>query len=214
MSAPRKLKRETFRATRVMDFFSQKELTAQTGHDVNDWPLVIAKELIDNALDACEDSDIPPDIGVTADAAGITIRDNGPGLPEKTLAGAMDFTVRASSREAYVSPSRGAQGHGLKTLIAMPSVLDPAGGKFTVEAHGKRHVITCETNVVSQRPEVHDDVTRLPKCKNSHLRPGTRKQAFSGGPPYEFNGRREQTAWVLSGRSATCAFPWTRTGAC
>src|SRR6516165_511877 len=87
-----KLVRTTFKTSRVMDFFTEKELVTQTGHEVRDWPLVIVKELVDNALDACEDADIAPIVLVTADAAGITVTDNGPGLPETTLEGAMDFT--------------------------------------------------------------------------------------------------------------------------
>ena len=92
-----------------MDFFSEKELVTQTGHDIQEWPLVIVKELVDNALDACEEADTSPVIAVAAGAAGITIRDNGPGIPDETLRGAMDFTVRASNREAYVAPDRGAK---------------------------------------------------------------------------------------------------------
>jgi DNA topoisomerase VI subunit B len=124
-----------------MDFFSVKELTTQTGHPVSAWPLVIAKELLDNALDACEDRDIPPVIEIVADASGITVTDNGPGLPEATLKGVLDFTVRASDKEGYVSPARGAQGNALKTLLPMPSVIDPEQGRFIVEAHGQRHVL-------------------------------------------------------------------------
>jgi len=45
----RKLERTTFRTSRLLDFFSEKELTAQIGHDSADWPLVNLKELIDNA---------------------------------------------------------------------------------------------------------------------------------------------------------------------
>ena len=74
-----------------MDFFSAKELVTQTGHEVEEWPLVILKELIDNALDACEEAGTPPEITVTADAAGISVADNGPGLPESTLKAALDF---------------------------------------------------------------------------------------------------------------------------
>ena len=70
-----------------MDFFSEKELVTQTGHEVSEWPLVAVKELVDNALDACEEADIAPVICVTADAAGIAVSDNGPGLPEATLCG-------------------------------------------------------------------------------------------------------------------------------
>ena len=55
---------------------------------------------------------------------GITISDNGPGLPPKVVEDILDFSVRVSSREAYVAPDRGAQGNALKTLVAMPFVLD------------------------------------------------------------------------------------------
>ena len=157
-----KLDRTTFRTSREMDFFSEKELVTQTGHDKTEWPFVIVKELIDNALDACEESDIPPNITIAADANGITIADNGPGLPESTLRSALDFTVRASNREAYVAPDRGAQGNALKTILPMPRVLDAEHGRLIVEAHGKRHVITCGADPISQRAEVHDDTTNKP----------------------------------------------------
>jgi DNA topoisomerase VI subunit B len=119
------LERVTFCTSREMDFFSEKELVTQTGHPREEWHLVFIKELIDNALDACEEADIAPVIDVMADAGGIAVADNGPGLPESTLKGAMDFNVRVSNREAYVAPDRGAQGNALKTLLAMPLVLDP-----------------------------------------------------------------------------------------
>jgi len=181
MDAAKKLNRTTFLTSREMDFLSEKELVTQTGHEIGDWPLVILKEPIDNALDACEDADIAPVIEVTADACGITIRDNGPGLPEKTLAGALDFTVRASSREAYVSPCRGAQGNALKTLIPMPRVIDPSDGRFIAETQSKRHVITCGADPISQRAVIHDDVTELPKCKKSRSRAHSKQLASSGG---------------------------------
>jgi hypothetical protein len=154
-----RLNRTTFRTSREMDFFSEKELVAQTGHHRQDWPLVIVKELFDNCLDACEEADVPPVLDVAADATGITVRDNGPGLPEATLKGALDFTVRVSNREAYVSPTRGAQGNALKTLLAMPRVLDPDGGRLIVCARGRRHVITCGADPISQRAVIYDDVT-------------------------------------------------------
>ena len=116
------LNRTTFVTSREMDFFNEKELTTQTGHPVYEWPLVFLKECIDNALDACEEADVAPGITVTAAPEGITVEDNGPGIPESTIEAALDFTVRASNREAYVAPDRGAQGNALKTLIAMPYV--------------------------------------------------------------------------------------------
>ena len=47
---PAQLHRATFRTNRLLDFFSEKELVAQIGHQVAEWPLVAVKELIDNAL--------------------------------------------------------------------------------------------------------------------------------------------------------------------
>ena len=48
-----RLQRETFRTSRLLDFCSEKELVAQTGHRPAQWPLVVLKELVDNAMDAC-----------------------------------------------------------------------------------------------------------------------------------------------------------------
>jgi DNA topoisomerase VI subunit B len=154
-----KLVRTTFGTNRTMDFFSERELVTQTGHPVEEWPQVMLKETIDNCLDACEEGDFAPVINVKADASGISVSDNGPGLPEPTLKGAMDFTIRTSNREAYVAPDRGAQGNALMTLLAMPSVLDPVHGKLIVAANGRRHAITCRADPISQQALIHDDVT-------------------------------------------------------
>ena len=150
------LNRTTFRTSREMDFFSEKELTTQTGHPMQEWPYVIVKELVDNSLDACEEADVSPEIRITADAGGITVTDNGPGIPGDTIEGSLDFTVRVSNREQYVAPDRGAQGNALKTLLAMPSVLDPEAGKIVITSHGVRHEIACRADPISQRPVVED----------------------------------------------------------
>lgn len=59
MTAPT-LGRATFRTSRLLDFCSRKELIAPIGHGQDQWPLVALKELVDNALDECEDAGIPP----------------------------------------------------------------------------------------------------------------------------------------------------------
>jgi DNA topoisomerase VI subunit B len=142
-----------------LDFCSSKELIAQTGHPEHDWPLVGLKELVDNALDACEDAGIAPQVTITVDTDGIAVSDNGPGLPVETLDGVTDFSVRVSSREAYVAPDRGAQGNALKTLIAMPFVLDGSEGRVEVEAHGQRHVIALTVDRIRQEPVIKRTVT-------------------------------------------------------
>jgi DNA topoisomerase VI subunit B len=118
---------------------------------------VIVKELVDNALDAAEEAQIAPEITVCVDENGITVTDNGPGLPAEVVEGVLDFSVRVSSREAYVAPDRGAQGHALKTLLAMPFALDGNAGQVEVEARGVRHVITFAVHAIRPVPDIRHE---------------------------------------------------------
>ena len=155
----KQLQRTTFSTSRLLDFASAKELTAQTGHAVDDWPLVIVKELLDNAIDACEEAGIAPVIAVEVDDDGILVSDNGPGLPASTIEGVLDFSIRVSSREAYVSPTRGAQGNALKTIVAMPFVLsDGERGEVEIAARGSRHCIAFQVDRIRQAPVLDHEV--------------------------------------------------------
>jgi hypothetical protein len=44
MNDRQQLTRTTFSTSRLLDFASVKELTAQTGHEVGEWPLRTAEE--------------------------------------------------------------------------------------------------------------------------------------------------------------------------
>jgi DNA topoisomerase VI subunit B len=121
MTGTHALARKIFKTSRLAEFRSQKELVNQTGHAVDDWPLVVLKELVDNALDACEEAAAAPVIAVRVSGDEIAIIDNGPGIAPDTVENILDFASRTSSREAYVSPTRGAQGNALKTLLAIPA---------------------------------------------------------------------------------------------
>lgn len=160
MSAP--LRRDVFKTSRTMEFCSKKELTNQTGHPETEWPLVILKELLDNALDAAEEMDVAPviKIRVSTEMPEIVIADNGPGISPETVASLLDFTVRVSSREAYVSPTRGAQGNALKTLIAMPFALDGRRGVTVIAARGIANHIAFGVDQLRQVPVI--DHTREP----------------------------------------------------
>jgi DNA topoisomerase VI subunit B len=149
-----KLNRTTFQTSRALDFCSQRELIAQIGHDIEDWPLVIVKELVDNALDACEESGSSPGIAVHVDTNGISVSDNGPGIPPETVAAVLDFEVRVSSREAYVSPTRGAQGNALKTITAIPFAVSGQNGRIDVVSRGLRHSISFTVDQIQQKPKV------------------------------------------------------------
>jgi hypothetical protein len=154
-AASRAVERIPFETSRLMDFFSEKELVTQSGHQRSEWPLVVLKELADNAADACEDASVPPQISVTVDQAGITVADNGPGIPPEVVAGVLKFDRRISSREAYVAPCRGAQGNALKVLAAMSFVLsDNKAGRTRIEARGIWHEIAVGVDRISQLPVI------------------------------------------------------------
>jgi DNA topoisomerase VI subunit B len=132
-------------------------LVLQTGHPVDQWPLVVQKELFDNAVDAVEEAGVAPKIAVAAQTvptASITVSDNGPGIAAATVKALLDFSVRVSSREAYASPTRGAQGNALKTLVAMPFALDGSEGETIIEARGVRHRIRFLVDRIRQVPKI------------------------------------------------------------
>jgi DNA topoisomerase VI subunit B len=152
------LERIVFRTSRLLDFVGQRELTAQIGHAVPEWPLVVLKELVDNAIDGCEEAGVAPVIAievstVTAGAA-ITISDNGPGIAADTVAGILDYSVRVSSRQAYVSPTRGAQGNALKTVVAMPYALHGDRGAVEIVSRGVAHEIVFVVDRIRQEPRI------------------------------------------------------------
>jgi hypothetical protein len=158
-SAKKKLTRVPFTVSRLMEFCTHRELVNQTGHAAGDWPLVVLKELTDNALDACEEAEIAPVIHITVNDDSITIADNGPGIPAKTIDGILDYSIRVSSREAYCSPTRGAQGNALKTILPMGYVLDESEGDerpstTIIEARGLAHRIVFGVDHIRQEPKI------------------------------------------------------------
>jgi hypothetical protein len=169
------LHREAFRTSRLLEFCNRKELIAQTGHNEEEWPLVILKELVDNAIDACEEANIAPEINVQVSpeipggAGEIVIADNGPGIPAETVVDILDYTIRVSSREAYVSPTRGAQGNALKTLVAMPYALDRKEGVTVIAARGIAHIITFRVDHLRHEPVLDYDRVPSPTTKGTRI---------------------------------------------
>jgi Histidine kinase-, DNA gyrase B-, and HSP90-like ATPase len=168
-----KLTRVAFRVSRLMEFCTLRELQNQTGHSADRWPLVVLKELMDNALDAAEEAVIAPVISIAAKSGSIVIQDNGPGIDTETIKAVLDYTIRVSSREAYVSPTRGAQGNALKTILAMGYVLDreredddsinnEAVGVTFIETRGIKHRIEFRADHVTNQPKITHTTTPSP----------------------------------------------------
>ena len=162
-----KLTRVNFKVSRLMEFCNERELQNQTGHSTWDWPLVVAKETIDNALDACEEAEVAPDITVIVEPDTIIIQDNANGIDAETIRSILDYTVRVSSREAYCSPTRGAQGNALKTILAMGYVLDrergdDAAGVTVIESRGVRHRIEFRVDHINNQPKIVHTMSASP----------------------------------------------------
>ncbi|PIU54233.1 MAG: ATP-binding protein, partial [Deltaproteobacteria bacterium CG07_land_8_20_14_0_80_60_11] len=136
-----KLKRATFEVSRELEFFSEKELAMQIGHGRGLWPIALLKELVDNALDAAEAANLPPEVEVEIGDDYFGVRDNGPGLPRETLTRSLDYLKRVSDKVFYVSPTRGQLGNALKLVWAAPFVAHGDHGCVEVWSMGVHHTV-------------------------------------------------------------------------
>ena len=146
--------RKIFSTPRLAEFATRQGLTTRVGRDPVWWPEVVLKELVDNALDAAETAGAAPVIEVTIDDNAIIVADQGPGIGPDVVARIFDYDRQTSSREAYVEPTRGAQGNALQTILAMPFVLDGTRGEITIESRGVRHDLAFTIDQVSLRPAI------------------------------------------------------------
>jgi DNA topoisomerase VI subunit B len=199
-----KLTRVAFKVSRLMEFCTLRELQNQTGHSVYDWALVVLKELMDNALDACEEVEAAPVISIEVKDGSITIQDNAGGIDPVTVESILDYTVRVSSREAYCSPTRGAQGNALKTILAMAFVLQrevinednsegDAAGVTIIETRGSKHRIEFSVDHINNQPKIAHDISP------SSITVGT-KVTVEWPPKWEWS----HTAF----KSLACSYAW------
>ena len=141
-----KLQRTTFEVSRAAEYFDARQLSALVGVSQEEFLGVCLKELVDNSLDACETAGVAPVVGVKverdseADLIRLSVSDNGPGIPAEVVRKVLDYNVRVSDKAAYRSPTRGAQGNALKTVIGIPYALG-SREPLVVEAQGVSHRI-------------------------------------------------------------------------
>jgi DNA topoisomerase VI subunit B len=162
------LSRTTFETSRDSEYLNIRELQSQTGQPVEMFAAVAFKELIDNALDACETAGIAPRLSVDIreradDLSTISIQDNGTGITPETVRRILNFRTRTSDKAVYRSPTRGAQGNALKTVLGMPcafGIREPV----IIEAHGVSHRILAwcdpagELLIDYQKTDIHPTI--------------------------------------------------------
>jgi DNA topoisomerase VI subunit B len=160
--------REHFTTSRSLEFFTQKELSMQLGEsDQELWALAITKELIDNSLDAAEMAGVLPVVEVDTDfETYFSVADNGPGLPADVIKKSLDYTVRISDKNLYISPSRGQLGNALKCTWAFPFVAD--SGWAVVYTGGRRFEIKIGVDRIAQAPKIQITETE------GHVKNGTK----------------------------------------
>jgi DNA topoisomerase VI subunit B len=161
------LDRTTFTFRRTLEYFSLSELQAQTGQSYTKFPIVIVKELVDNALDECECVDVKPVVELSAieedeGTVKITIADNGKGIPPETVEKILDFDTRTTSKAFYRTPTRGQLGNALKTVIGIPYALSKQHereetGTIEIISHGIKHTI-CVKEYAGQPQPKHNTI--------------------------------------------------------
>ena len=147
--------RVAFTTSRELEFFTESELTTQIGYRKGLWPLVLPKELIDNAIDACETAGTGAiEIVVQLDKDSISVSDNGPGLSGKIIRGVLDYSSRISDKKHYIAPTRGQLGNALKCVVAAPFVATGKMSRIEIASRGRRHTIEIQLNRIAQESKI------------------------------------------------------------
>jgi DNA topoisomerase VI subunit B/5S rRNA maturation endonuclease (ribonuclease M5) len=152
---PRLLERD-----RSSDYFSVQGLSTQTGCDPQDLDVLMLKELVDNALDACDNE---PTVTARFQRSELgfltlTVEDNGKGLVREDLEKILDFSKFSSTKFHYKLPTRGALGNAMKCVAGLPYALamecnrDLPRPQISVHSLGYKHLIDLETT--KQQPQL------------------------------------------------------------
>jgi signal transduction histidine kinase len=149
--------RKVFSTPRLAEFATRQGLTTRVGLDPEWWPEVALKELIDNAIDDAETHGLPPIVTVDISDDAIIVEDRGSGVAPGVVARIFDYDRQTSSRDAYVEPTRGAQGNALQPILAMPYVLSGERGELVIESRGVRHDLWFTVDPVTAQPVIEHE---------------------------------------------------------
>lgn len=119
--------------------------------------LTTLKEAVDNALDACEESDILPEISITVEKKGsgsmknsdqilIRVEDNGPGIDAADIPKVFGEYL-ASSKFGRGRCSRGQQGIGISAATSWAQITSANGAKVISKTKSMRKALFCLVEV-------------------------------------------------------------------
>ena len=119
--------------------------------------LTTIKEAVDNSLDACEDSEILPEISVLvekigpgssrgADSIRVTVEDNGPGLALDVVPSVFGEYL-ASSKFGRGRCSRGQQGIGISAVTTWAQLTSAQGATVVTKTESMRQAVQCLVEV-------------------------------------------------------------------
>ncbi len=119
--------------------------------------LTTLKEAVDNALDACEEAEIPPEVRVLVEKVGpgslknsdqvrIRVDDNGPGIEEADVPKVFGEYL-ASSKFGRGRCSRGQQGIGISAATTWAQLTSAAGARVITKTDKQRKAVSCVVEV-------------------------------------------------------------------
>jgi DNA topoisomerase VI subunit B len=165
--------RRIFSEPQAAQYFYTDRLAKMTGRTSGDWHRVVVKELMDNALDAAESAGRVPVVGVAMDVGPslirLSVQDNGVGIPADVVGRMLDFSVFASDKAVYRTPTRGQQGNALKTIVGMPQAMGlvDCPPQLSIDALGVQHRIKAQLDGAG-----HPDID-LQQEPSKHPGPGS-----------------------------------------
>ena len=119
--------------------------------------LTTLKEAVDNALDACEENGILPEVSVYVQKAGqgslknsdqirVRVEDNGPGIPPEDVPKVFGEYL-ASSKFGRGRCSRGQQGIGISAATTWAQLTSAVGAKVITKTDSMRKALSCTVEV-------------------------------------------------------------------
>ncbi len=146
--------------------------------------LTAVKEAVDNALDACEEAGIPPDLSVLLEEVkkdslfSVTVEDNGPGIVKRNMPNVFGRLLFGSRFHA-IRQSRGQQGIGISAVVMYAQLTSgkPSKVRSKTGANEPAHELDILLDTRHNRPEVLREDIQLWK----EVDHGTRIQSVMAG---------------------------------